>query len=256
MDELSKRILLEITESDKLIFLFELCGVVKINDIMEVNDETLNKMEKYIYNFLSHETNAYQYLDPLFVYQPPDFLFSPGLRLKILRAVKRIQEESRMSCAFKEEKIISNSEMHYKDVSYSKSFYDDSKKKLIHNEDSCIEKDIFPQSTSNYNEIIRKKREILAMWSQNVIERVSKKFTDVKLEYKEDFDLDIKIQKTEAGPKCSGVFLCHFCRNLKGQTKSIKFSVSKENYVILSNVITHLKLHFSPSEKLVCLPTR
>lgn len=246
MDPICQKILIEKTKFEKIVTLFEICGFVDIDDLVDVDDEVVDLMEAYIHDYLSSQPDPSPYLDSGYIFTPTLFHFPMGHRFNIFEAIKLIQQES-------QQRQIQNSLTAGLQTPTKTEPTQPLEMETIENmvslqikNELCLEaSEMRVDSKKQFSVNIERKTEILETWAASVIDRVSKKYLNATLEFKKDFDLDIEIMETSLEPKCSGLYRCFICRGLKGHPKDIKFSLSKEGYVILSNVITHLKQHFT-----------
>lgn len=240
MDEFCKNILIQETGLEKLIVLFEICGFTSVNEIVDIREKSLNEMENFICYYLSKKEDAHNYLDNLFFYNLSVFKFAPGLRLKILKAIKRIQLENQTRCLIESTKktLINNDYSSSSELSLS-----------IENTDENIgdffkvEKTTFSDDNSK-SVNIDEKQTILNKTANALINSVARKYPTVKLSYRKHFDLDLQCCPTDGGVRYTGIFYCHLCPRANNQSKIIKFAFKKGNRVIVSNMMTHLKHHF------------
>lgn len=246
MDEFCKNILIQETGLEKLIVLFEICGFTSVNEIVDIREKSLNEIENFICYYLSKKDDVHNYLDNLFFYNLSVFKFAPGLRIKILKAIKRIQLENQTRCIIESTKNLatdySSSELSLSietnDETNSINFFKVEKTFI---DDNNI---IVPPAIG-----IDEKQSILNKTANALVNSVSRKYPNVKLSYRKHFDLDLQCSHNDSGLRYTGIFYCHLCPKSNNHSKIIKFAFKKGNRVIVSNMMTHLKHHFlSPGD--------
>ncbi|KAF7258506.1 hypothetical protein EG68_03748 [Paragonimus skrjabini miyazakii] len=73
----------------------------------------------------------------------------------------------------------------------------------------------------------------------------SRQFLNAHLIRGRDFDMEMEISTTPEGVKrVTGIFYCHLCREKRERTSAVRFSIARNRYPVLSNVLSHLKTHF------------
>ncbi|KAL7057744.1 hypothetical protein AAHC03_016937 [Spirometra sp. Aus1] len=73
----------------------------------------------------------------------------------------------------------------------------------------------------------------------------ARQFVNAKLVRGEDFDIQMEVSSTPGGSRrITGIFYCHLCREKRERTCAVRFSVARNRYPVLSNVISHLRTHF------------
>ncbi|CAH8501018.1 unnamed protein product [Dicrocoelium dendriticum] len=73
----------------------------------------------------------------------------------------------------------------------------------------------------------------------------SRQFLNAHLVRGRDFDMEMEISTTPEGVKrVTGIFYCHLCREKRERTSAVRFSIARNRYPVLSNVLSHLKTHF------------
>ncbi|VDL99270.1 unnamed protein product [Schistocephalus solidus] len=73
----------------------------------------------------------------------------------------------------------------------------------------------------------------------------ARQFVNAKLVRGEDFDIQMEVSSPPGGSRrITGIFYCHLCREKRERTCAVRFSVARNRYPVLSNVISHLRTHF------------
>ncbi|THD22287.1 hypothetical protein D915_006767 [Fasciola hepatica] len=81
--------------------------------------------------------------------------------------------------------------------------------------------------------------------SASAVRLASRQFVNAHLVRGRDFDMEMEISVTPEGLKrVTGIFYCHLCREKRERTSAVRFSIARNRYPVLSNVLSHLKTHF------------
>ncbi|KAA0195237.1 hypothetical protein FBUS_02752 [Fasciolopsis buskii] len=81
--------------------------------------------------------------------------------------------------------------------------------------------------------------------SASAVRLASRQFINAHLIRGRDFDMEMEISVTPEGLKrVTGIFYCHLCREKRERTSAVRFSIARNRYPVLSNVLSHLKTHF------------
>ncbi|CAH8675585.1 unnamed protein product [Schistosoma rodhaini] len=81
--------------------------------------------------------------------------------------------------------------------------------------------------------------------SASAIRLASRQFVNAYLMRGRDFDMEMELSVTPEGFKrVTGIFYCHLCREKRERTSAVRFSIARNRYPVLSNVLSHLKTHF------------
>nr|CAH8871338.1 unnamed protein product [Trichobilharzia regenti] len=81
--------------------------------------------------------------------------------------------------------------------------------------------------------------------SASAIRLASRQFVNAYLMRGRDFDMEMELSVTPDGSKrVTGIFYCHLCREKRERTSAVRFSIARNRYPVLSNVLSHLKTHF------------
>ncbi|KAK4476163.1 hypothetical protein MN116_001379 [Schistosoma mekongi] len=81
--------------------------------------------------------------------------------------------------------------------------------------------------------------------SASAIRLASRQFVNAYLMRGRDFDMEMELSVTPDGFKrVTGIFYCHLCREKRERTSAVRFSIARNRYPVLSNVLSHLKTHF------------
>ncbi|CAL8085652.1 unnamed protein product [Calicophoron daubneyi] len=81
--------------------------------------------------------------------------------------------------------------------------------------------------------------------SASAIRLASRQFVNAHLTRGRDFDMEMEVSITQEGLKrVTGIFYCHLCREKRERTSAVRFSIARNRYPVLSNVLSHLKTHF------------
>ncbi|CAH8870895.1 unnamed protein product [Trichobilharzia szidati] len=81
--------------------------------------------------------------------------------------------------------------------------------------------------------------------SASAIRLASRQFVNAYLMRGRDFDMEMELSVTPDGCKrVTGIFYCHLCRKKRERTSAVRFTIARNRYPVLSNVLSHLKTHF------------
>ena len=73
----------------------------------------------------------------------------------------------------------------------------------------------------------------------------ARQFVNANLVRGKHFDMQMEVSGGENGQKrVTGIFYCHLCREKRERTCAVRFSVARNRYPVMSNVLSHLKTHF------------
>ncbi|KAL5103329.1 hypothetical protein TcWFU_000955 [Taenia crassiceps] len=74
----------------------------------------------------------------------------------------------------------------------------------------------------------------------------ARQFVNANLVRGQHFDMEMEVSGGgENGQKrVTGIFYCHLCREKRERTCAVRFSVARNRYPVMSNVLSHLKTHF------------
>ncbi len=73
----------------------------------------------------------------------------------------------------------------------------------------------------------------------------ARQFVNANLIRGQHFDMEMEVTGGEGGQKrVTGIFYCHLCREKRERTCAVRFSVARNRYPVMSNVLSHLKTHF------------
>uniref|UniRef100_A0A5K3EUL9 Sal-like protein 2 n=1 Tax=Mesocestoides corti TaxID=53468 RepID=A0A5K3EUL9_MESCO len=74
----------------------------------------------------------------------------------------------------------------------------------------------------------------------------ARQFVNANLVRGQHFDMKMEVSGGgEGGQKrVTGIFYCHLCREKRERTCAVRFSVARNRYPVMSNVLSHLKTHF------------
>lgn len=79
----------------------------------------------------------------------------------------------------------------------------------------------------------------------SAIRLASRQFVNAHLVRGRDFDVEMEFSLTPDGFKrVTGIFYCHLCREKRERSSAVRFSIARNRYPVLSNVLSHLKTHF------------
>ncbi|KER33033.1 hypothetical protein T265_00944 [Opisthorchis viverrini] len=97
----------------------------------------------------------------------------------------------------------------------------------------------------NYDEEVVDLDRLKQHSSASAIRLASRQFLNAHLVRGRDFDMEMEISTTPEGVKrVTGIFYCHLCREKRERTSAVRFSIARNRYPVLSNVLSHLKTHF------------
>lgn len=75
----------------------------------------------------------------------------------------------------------------------------------------------------------------------------ARQFINANIVRGQHFDMEMEVSGGgEAGgqKRVTGIFYCHLCREKRERTCAVRFSVARNRYPVMSNVLSHLKTHF------------
>ncbi len=79
----------------------------------------------------------------------------------------------------------------------------------------------------------------------SIIRLSAKQYHDADLVEGRDFEVKIELSTGEDGFKrATGIYCCHLCLGKRGEVSAVRFSIAKNRYPVVSNVMSHLKIHF------------
>lgn len=79
----------------------------------------------------------------------------------------------------------------------------------------------------------------------SIIRLSAKQYHDAELIEGRDFEVKIEVTTGEDGYKrATGIYCCHLCLGKRGEVSAVRFSIAKNRYPVVSNVMSHLKIHF------------
>lgn len=246
MDEFCKQIILEVTGSEKIIACLELCDIKEDVDVINIDDKVIDRIETFTREccLLMLPDKMQCYMDERFYNNPSRFLISPGIRIKLLRSVKiiaeRYQKKTFLSLANTYNSLQNNSTGSNNNNDDGNSSVGDNNQFL----DSISDFKLFNSNLLGSDLSSEEKTVCVEAWSKSIVHRAAKIFLGANLEPKIDFDMDMETSYQNGVPKRTGIFHCHICRATRGSSATVRFSISKLNYVIFSNIMTHLRLHF------------
>lgn len=83
--------------------------------------------------------------------------------------------------------------------------------------------------------------------SASAIRLASRQFINANLVQNRHFKIDMEVNPTAEGPlRVTGIFNCHLCRQKRDRSTPVRFSIARNRYPVMSNVLSHLKIHFQP----------
>ncbi|VEL08700.1 unnamed protein product [Protopolystoma xenopodis] len=79
----------------------------------------------------------------------------------------------------------------------------------------------------------------------SAVRLATRQFINAHLIRGRDFDMEMELSITAEGLKrVTGIFYCHLCREKRDRTSAVRFSIARNRHPVMSNVLSHLKMHF------------
>ncbi|KAM7539226.1 hypothetical protein Aperf_G00000055602 [Anoplocephala perfoliata] len=102
-----------------------------------------------------------------------------------------------------------------------------------------------PQSRYSFSDNIDVER-LIHHSSASACRLAARQFVNANLVRGQHFDMEMEVTGGgENGQKrVTGIFYCHLCREKRERTCAVRFSVARNRYPVMSNVLSHLKTHF------------
>ncbi|KAL3320823.1 hypothetical protein Ciccas_000508 [Cichlidogyrus casuarinus] len=275
MDASLKEHLNDYIKSETVLKCLVLTGFTTCKVFMGINDKKISDIETYIKetcSLMSDQSELESYVGPIFAQHPEQFRFPTGIVSAIMLAADALRDQKNVVVETSVQTDISLpittvlpslpvttpaflSSLHgVVSKGDSNGDMNNDSSPLTHVSSSCFNNSLtsphtpFPALNGEASKMdeISDLEKLKQISTANCTRIVSRQFINASLLPGRDFDIEMELAMTKEGVKrVTGIYFCHLCREKRERVHSVRFSIARNRYPIMSNVISHLKTHFS-----------
>lgn len=254
--------ILNVVESPLVLSCLEIAELWEPEDFANFSHTNVDILENYIRcrTSVMEIEDRCTYLTEEFIHHPDKFMFTPGIRNRLLKAAKLVSKDvyaavfesnQTSDCDSNEMSFDSNNNSVTNTAGNNVPKLEPqipSESNLFMEHQGILENQFLLSSVTNSSlvkqEDMNRSRHLqnIDKYYNDIVKNATKNFLECALQPEVDFHLSIP--ESDACSDLFGYYHCHFCTDRKKGMTKIKFRFSKYNSVIYTNINSHLKTHF------------